>query len=98
MAKLKGSEQITVVVGGPESQVLEILSKVQGVNQVAVMQKGADDKITYSVDSSLHADVTRELAKVIVNNNMDLYELKKSEMTLEEIFLRLTTQEEEVYN
>jgi ABC-2 type transport system ATP-binding protein len=98
MAKLKGSEQITAVVGGPESQVLEILSKVQGVNQVAVMQKGADDKITYSVDSSLHADVTKELAKVIVNNNMDLYELKKSEMTLEEIFLRLTTQEEEVYN
>ena len=98
MAKLKGSEQITVVVGGPESQVIESLSKVQGVSQVTVIQKGADNKIAYSVDSSLHAEVTKELAKTIVKNGWDLYELKKAEMSLEEIFLRLTTQEEEVYN
>ncbi len=98
IAKLKGSDQITLVVDGPEDQVLDRLSRVQGVNQVFVTQIGADDKITYSVESSLHTEVTKELAKVIVSNGWDLYELKKAEMSLEEIFLRLTTDEEEVVN
>jgi len=98
MTKLKGSEQITVIVGGPESGVIDSLSQVSGVNQVTAMARETSDKITYSVDSSLHADVTKELAKTIVTNGWDLYELKKAEMSLEEIFLRLTTQEEEVLN
>jgi ABC-2 type transport system ATP-binding protein len=98
IAKLKGSEQITAVVRGPEDRVMDCLSQVKGVNQVLVTQKGADDKITYSVESSLHGEVTKELAKSIITNGWDLYELKKAEMSLEEIFLRLTTHEEEVYN
>jgi len=98
VAKLKGSEQITVVVGGPESQVHSCLSQIEGVTQVSVVQKAANDKITYSVASSIQVDVTKELAKAIVTNGWDLYELKKAEISLEEIFLRLTTQEKEVYN
>ena len=43
-------------------------------------------------------EVTKELAKAVITSGWDLYELKKIEMSLEEIFLRLTTQEEEVYN
>ncbi len=98
MARLKGSEQITLVVDGPEIQVLECISQVQGVSQVSVIHRGADDKITYSVESSIQIDVTRELAKVVVTHGWDLYELKKTEMSLEEVFLRLTTKEEEVHN
>jgi ABC-2 type transport system ATP-binding protein len=98
MKKLKGSEQITVVAGGPESPVHDSLSHVAGVNQVTITQRGADDKITYLVETTLHADVTKDLAKVIVTRGWDLYELKKAEMSLEEIFLRLTTHEEEVDN
>lgn len=98
IARLKGSDQITVVVGGPQDQVLPILSQIKGVNQVMVTEKGTDDKISYSIETILHADVTKELAKVIVTSGWDLYELKKAEMSLEEIFLRLTTHEEEVFN
>jgi len=98
VAKLKGSDQITIVVGGPEEPVMDRLSDVDGVNRVVVTQRGADDRISYSVDSSLHAEVTKDLAKVVVMNGWNLYELKKAEMSLEEIFLRLTTQEEEVSN
>jgi ABC-2 type transport system ATP-binding protein len=98
IAKLKGSDQVTIVVGGPEDQVMDRLSSVEGVNRVVMTQKGADDRVSYSVDSSLQTEVTKDLAKVIVTNGWDLYELKKAEMSLEEIFLRLTTQEEEVFN
>ncbi len=98
IAKLKGSDQFTIVIGGPEEQVLESLSSIKGVNQVFITQKRADDKIIYSVESSLHTEITKDLAKVVVTNGWDLYELKKAEMSLEEIFLRLTTHEEEVYS
>ncbi len=98
IARLKGFEQIRVVVGGPDDQVLNVLSRIKGVNQVQIMQKESDNKNTYSIESALHADVTKDLAKAIVSNGWDLYELKKAEMSLEEIFLRLTTHEEEAVN
>ncbi len=98
MTRLKGSEQITAVVGGPSDSVLNVLSRVKGVNQVMITHKGTADKNSYSIESTLHADVTKDLAKAIVTSGWDLYELKKTEMSLEEIFLRLTTHEEEVLN
>jgi ABC-2 type transport system ATP-binding protein len=98
IAKLKGSEQMILVVGGPELPVIECLSNIPGVVQVSAIKKSVNDKITYSIDCALQVDVSRELAKAIVTNGWDLYELKKTEMSLEEIFLQLTTQEEEVLN
>ncbi|MCI0494552.1 ABC transporter ATP-binding protein [candidate division KSB1 bacterium] len=95
-AKLKGSEQVTLVIGGPEQPVIECLAQVPGVIDVKIISKLDNEKATYSVENNLKVEVTRELAKAIVTNGWDLYELKKAEMSLEEIFLRLTTQEAEV--
>jgi len=96
MAKLKGSDQVTVVVGGPVAAVQDCLAGIAGVTDVSLLSRAPDNRATYSVTCSLHAEVTREIAKRIVTNGWDLFELKKTEMSLEEIFLRLTTQEEEV--
>jgi ABC-2 type transport system ATP-binding protein len=97
-AKLKGSEQVTLVIGGPEQQVMECLARVSGVIRVKIVARLENEKIAYLVDSTLKVEVTKELAKAIVTNGWDLFELKKAEMSLEEIFLRLTTHEAEVSN
>lgn len=94
-AKLKGSEQVTLVVAGPESGVIDCLTQVPGVIDIKIIARQENEKATYTVESNLTVEVTKELAKAIVTNGFDLYELKKAEMSLEEIFLRLTTQEGE---
>jgi len=98
IAKLKGSEQVRVIIGGPEQRVIECLTGVQGVIGVNILAKFENETTAYSVDSNLRVEVTKELANAIVKQGFDLFELKKAEMSLEEIFLRLTTQEAEVPN
>ncbi len=98
MAKLRGAEQITVVVGGPEAEVQQCLSQVPGVTNVMRIGSMADHKTSYAVTGALHKEIASELARAIVNHGWDLYELKKAEMSLEEVFLRLTTHEQEVTN
>lgn len=97
-AKLKGSEQVTLVVAGPEQSIIDCLTRVPGVIDAKIVARLENEKATYVVESNLKVDVSKELAKAVVTYGWDLYELKKAEMSLEEIFLRLTTQEAEVSN
>ncbi|MDZ7376433.1 MAG: ABC transporter ATP-binding protein, partial [candidate division KSB1 bacterium] len=98
MAKLKGAEQVTLIVGGPFTEVQQCLSQIPGVTHVTLAEPLGDNKASYAVTSSLHQEISSELARTIVNHGWDLYELKKAEMSLEEVFLRLTTNEQEVMN
>lgn len=96
MAKLKGAEQITLIIGGPSAEVHQCLSQIPGVTNVTLAEPLGDNKARYTVTSSLHQEISSELSRTIVHHGWDLYELKKAEMSLEEVFLRLTTHEQEV--
>ena len=47
----------------------------------------------FEVSSERGRDIRRELAQTVVANNLGLLELRPSRMSLEEIFLSLTTEE-----
>jgi ABC-2 type transport system ATP-binding protein len=69
-----------------------VLQRVTGVTRVAV----ADTKGTavgYEVDSEKGRDVRRELAAAIVGRGWGLLEMRPMRMSLEDIFLSLTTQD-----
>jgi len=40
----------------------------------------------------LNMDIREELSSIIINNSWELLEMRPVEMTLEEVFLRLTTE------
>ncbi|MGH9147852.1 MAG: hypothetical protein ACRD1Q_14170, partial [Vicinamibacterales bacterium] len=63
-----------------------------GVTRVTVSDRR--DSITgYEIESVQGQDVRRELARTVVMNNWGLLELRPMRMSLEEIFLSLTTEE-----
>jgi len=49
--------------------------------------------VAYDISSDRGRDVRRDLARAVVTNNWGLLELRPSRMSLEEIFLSLTTEE-----
>jgi hypothetical protein len=49
---------------------------------------------TFQVEGELRKDIRNDLARMIVQNGWGLYELHSATMTLEDIFLELTTAEE----
>jgi ABC-2 type transport system ATP-binding protein len=91
-ARLRGSESMYVQVDGNGADVTAALELVPGVTRVAVADTRGDVS-GFEVDSESGRDVRRELANAIVTRGWGLLELRPMRMSLEEIFLSLTTEE-----
>jgi ABC-2 type transport system ATP-binding protein len=90
--RLRGAETIFVQVDGARaSEAAAALAKVPGVVRVAPADNAAAG--TFEVESETGRDVRRELAKAVVLGGHDLLELRPMRVSLEEIFLSLTTEE-----
>jgi ABC-2 type transport system ATP-binding protein len=90
-AQLRGGMQISLLVRGPQDQVLAKVQGVQGVTDVAAAPDGAFTHVTLNVPGDI--DVRESLAAQVVGAGWGLVELKSVNLSLEEIFLKLTTQE-----
>ena len=91
-ARLRGSETIYLQVAGPQDAVGGALTGVAGVTRVAATT-GRQGLVDVEVDSEKGRDVRRELAAAVVNQGWGLLELRPMRMSLEDIFLSLTTEE-----
>jgi ABC-2 type transport system ATP-binding protein len=91
-ARLRGSETMYVQVDASGSDPLATLTRVPGVTRVAESDR-REHIVGYEVESQQGRDIRRELASTIVGNGWGLLELRPMRMSLEEIFLSLTTEE-----
>ena len=91
-SRLRGSESMYVQVDGGNGDVRAALSGVPGVTRVSVADS-RETVVGYEVDSEKGRDIRRELAATIVSRGWGLLELRPMRMSLEEIFLSLTTED-----
>jgi ABC-2 type transport system ATP-binding protein len=91
-ARLRGSESMYVQVDGAPAAVQAALAAVPGVTRVTASD-GHGANAGFEVDSEAGRDVRRDLARAIVGGGFGLLELRPMRMSLEEIFLSLTTEE-----
>jgi ABC-2 type transport system ATP-binding protein len=91
-ARLRGSETMFLRVAGPYDEVQPALSTLPGVTRVAATPD-RDGLLDVEVDSERGRDVRRELAATVVGRGWGLLELRPMRMSLEDIFLSLTTEE-----
>ena len=90
--RLKGAETMYVQVDAGGGDAASALQAIPGVTRVAA----ADEKETatgFEVESVRGTDVRREIARAIVTRGWGLLELRPMRMSLEEIFLQVTTDE-----
>ncbi|MGO8816365.1 MAG: ABC transporter ATP-binding protein [Terriglobia bacterium] len=92
MRRLQGFETVLVTVEGPAADVMEKFQRVGGVNWVEP-RESVGERVTLEVHSEKDKDVRAELARATVESGWKLYELKTSGLSLEEIFLKLTTKD-----
>jgi ABC-2 type transport system ATP-binding protein len=94
--QLRGSESIILEVDGPVADVQTVFSQHNLVTSVATQPSKNENLATYKVEAAVGSDIRRELAALVVNHGWGLLELKSESLSLEDIFLKLTTKEEEV--
>ena len=91
-SRLHGSEAMYVQVDAMGGDAAPALAAVPGVTKVSPAD-GASPAGAYEITSESGRDVRRELAAAIVSRGWGLLELRPMRMSLEEIFLHLTTEE-----
>ena len=92
MRRLQGYGTVLVTVEGPAASIIEKFQRVTGVNWVEP-RDSRDGRVTLEVHSEKDKDVRAELARAVVEAGWNLYELTTSGLSLEEIFLKLTTKD-----
>ena len=91
-ARLRGSETMYVQVETDGGDAARALRTVSGVTRVAESDR-RDGLVGYEIESEKGHDIRRDLARAIVTNGWGLLELRPMRLSLEEIFLSLTTEE-----
>ena len=89
--RLRKGERLLLKVRQSSSEILEKLRGVEKVNAVSEEQSGQ-----FIIDCEPNADIQDEIAQLSLNNKWGIVELKPASMTLEDIFLKLTLEENEV--
>ena len=91
MAQLKEGEVLRAHIDGPAAVVREMIAKIDGVLDVS-QEPGSEDGI-FMVTSLPGQDVRDALTRQVVEDGFSLRELRPLDMTLEDIFLSLTSEE-----
>jgi ABC-2 type transport system ATP-binding protein len=91
-SRLRGSETMYVQVDTAGADIATSLGGVAGVTKVSEADR-RNGLVGYEVESESGRDIRRELARTIVSSGWGLTELRPMRMSLEEIFLSLTTDE-----
>ena len=89
MAQLKEGEVLRAHIDGPADQINGILQGLEGVLDVS----SESGEGIYIVTSAPGQDVRDALTKQVVDGGFSLRELRPLDMTLEDIFLSLTSEE-----
>jgi gliding motility-associated transport system ATP-binding protein len=91
-ARLKGAETMYVQVDSGGQDAAAALQEIPGVSRVvAADQRGAEEG--FEVESARGSDIRRDIARTVVTRGWGLLELRPMRMSLEEIFLQVTTEE-----
>ena len=91
--RLKGAGTLRVEVRGDETAVLETVRAVPGV-LAAHVRGGHHEALVVDVEAEAGRDVRSDLAGAVVTSGHGLLGLQQMGMSLEEIFLHLTTTDE----
>ena len=81
-----------LVAGHNAAGAAQAAAQIAGVTRVVESDRGPG-AVGYEVESERGRDIRRELAQAVVGNGWGLLELRPMRMSLEEIFLSLTTEE-----
>ena len=93
--QLTGADRIALTVRGPAREVARRLGQVPGVVNVT-HQPATNGAVRFEVDAQPDRDVREHLAAAVVMGGWGLQEMRAQSLSLEDIFLQLTTSEEGV--
>jgi ABC-2 type transport system ATP-binding protein len=91
--QVQGAERVFMEIQGPAAEIASQLKKTPGVIDVRTVAS-TDGRHRFQIEGELKKEIRNDLARTVVQNGWGLYALQAETMSLEDIFLKLTTAEE----
>jgi ABC-2 type transport system ATP-binding protein len=91
-AQLAGADRLRIVAGDSAHEALQVVKRIPGVASAVPGERAGEILIA----SKPGEDIRAELARAIVSAGLDLLELGPVGMSLEQIFLQLTQDEDSI--
>ena len=88
-SRLASAERVEVRVKGDATVIAKKIAKIAGVQDIRVHNEG---KLEFAFVPG--QDIRPQVARAVVESNFDLLEMRSLGMSLEDIFLQLTSEEE----
>ena len=87
---LSDSHAVAARIQGPERDLQKLIQGIPGVRSVTSLGKREQNAVEFSIETTGESDIRVPLFTRLAERNWPLLMLRPSELTLEEIFLRLT--------
>jgi ABC-2 type transport system ATP-binding protein len=81
---------LLLAADGPAEEIKAALADLPGMKRVEFRGPGGDGGFEFALESGEGLDLRRELFRVLAAKNWPILSLRKSGMSLEDVFLRLT--------
>ena len=93
--QLKGGQNVRLEVAADEIAASAALREIPGVRRVTAEPAGGNGRFALTVEATPGQDLRSQIAAKIVGKGWPLYELRGVNLSLEDIFLQLTTEDSE---
>jgi ABC-2 type transport system ATP-binding protein len=93
---LAGSSKLLLRVAAPSDEAVSLLKKLPGIKSVAVQGTREPETIDLLVEAAKATDIRRPIFTAFSQANYAILMMRPLDLTLEEIFLQVTTEEQEV--
>lgn len=88
---LSSDYRLITRIDGPEKDVLHAIGAMEKVNEVFSMGEKEPGVFEYTIEAKKDQDIRRDLFALLTRKGWPLLALKNTDLTLEEVFLQLTS-------
>jgi len=93
--KMKGNERVYVEAKPGQADTASTISAIPGVQNVEVAEDAHTQNDAFYVDAPVEEEIRPQIVSALVTEGVELLEIRREEMSLEDIFVELTTEEVE---
>jgi ABC-2 type transport system ATP-binding protein len=91
---LSTSSKLSLRVAGPKEQVIKILNQLNGVKEILPQGVKEPNTIDILIEAEKDTDLRRPIFNALSQSNYPILMMRSLDLTLEDIFLHVTTEEE----
>ena len=91
MTQLTGNSGYSVEIAGNLENLASLFSNIPGVLKVEVNSR--EDRCLLQITTAADTEPGNEIAKMAIDSDLELYEMRRTRPSLEDVFLELTTKD-----